>query len=258
MISFRDAGYGYDVFGLHPLWVERWSRWLAPVYDNYFRVRSYGTENIPTDGAAVMASNHSGTLPLDGTMIYLNVLRQANRVVRPVADHFVPQLPFIGTMYARLGVVGGSRGNVRRLLEYGELLLIFPEGVPGISKPFSKRYQLQKWRVGHVELAIRHGAPVVPVAVIGAEEQMPQLGSLPLRFFGAPHLPLTLTPVPLPVRYHIYYGEPIPVHKAYSPEQADDPEVLERCAQRVKEAVDQLIQRGLSERRGFSVERTHK
>ena len=110
-----------------------------------------------------MAANHSGNVPLDGMMLWNDVLRHTRppRVVRGIADHFVPALPFIGTIFARGGMVGGSRGNVRALLEAGELLMIFPEGTPGIIKPFHKRYQSKKFRVGHAELAIRHQVPVI-------------------------------------------------------------------------------------------------
>jgi 1-acyl-sn-glycerol-3-phosphate acyltransferase len=249
-ISFRDTGYGFDEFGLSPSWVTTSARTLAPVYDKWFRVKSYGNEHVPTEGAAILASNHSGTLPFDGAMIYMNVMRETEptRILRVIADHFVSKLPFVGAFYSRVGVVGGSRGNFRRLLENGELLLVFPEGVPGISKPFGSRYELQKWRVGHVELAIRHQCPVIPVAVIGAEEQMPQIGRIPIHMFGSPFLPLTLVPFPLPVQYHIHYGAAIPIQQMYRPEQADDPDVLQRAAAQVKAAVQQLIERGLSER----------
>lgn len=252
-MRFQDAGHGFDIFGMSPSWVKRSSAIWSFLYKHWFRVRSHGIENIPRDGATILASNHSGTLPFDGVMIYLDVGHNTSpaRVVRPVADHFVPGLPFVGTYFARVGVVGGSRDNVRCLLERGELLLVFPEGTPGISKRFSERYQLRKWREGHVELAIRHGASIVPVAVIGAEEQMPQLARIPIHLFGSPFLPLTAVPFPLPVRYHIYYGEPIPVHQQYSPEQADDPEVLRAAAADVQAAVQALIDKGLEEREGI-------
>jgi 1-acyl-sn-glycerol-3-phosphate acyltransferase len=129
---------------------------------------------------------------------------------------------------------------------------VFPEGVPGIGKPFSKRYQLQEWRVGHVELGIRHGAPIVPVAVIGAEEQMPQLGRLEgLNLFGAPYLPIPATPVPLPVRYRIYYGPPVDIPARYPREAADDPHRVADAAAEVRDAVQDLIERGLRERDGI-------
>lgn len=252
-LTYHDAGHGYDSFGLHPDVVAFGEAMCAPVYDKYFRVKSRGHEHIPTSGPAVIACNHSGALPIDGAMLWMDVLRHTEppRVPRAVADHFVPMIPMIGTLFARGGMVGGSRGNARALLEKGEMLMIFPEGVPGIAKHFKDRYRLQDWRVGHVELAIRHSAPVIPVGLVGAEEQMPQIGRIPISFAGLPFIPITLTPVPLPVRYHILYGEPIPTQTLYRPEDADDPSAVREAAARVKAAVQALIDKGLSEREGI-------
>lgn len=174
-LRYQDAGHGYDPFGLHPGWIAAFTALWRPLYEGWFRVSSHGAGHVPAQGPAILAANHSGVWPIDGVMIYLDVLRHGDppRVARPVADHFVPALPFVSTVFSRCGVVGGSRGNVHALLERGELLLIFPEGVPGISKPFRERYRLRPFRIGHAELAIRHRVPVVPVAVIGAEEQFP-------------------------------------------------------------------------------------
>ena len=176
-LHFHDAGHGFDSFGLHPDFIALGAGISRFPYEKYFRVRSFGHENIPNEGAAILAINHSGVVPFDGMMVWHDVLRHSTptRVVRGIADHFVPALPYIGTLFARAGMVGGSRGNVRALLEAGEMLMIFPEGTPGIIKPFSKRYELQKFRVGHAELAIRHGVPIIPIAVVGAEEQYPSL-----------------------------------------------------------------------------------
>lgn len=252
-LLYANAGHGYDAFGLHPDYVAFGRVLTAPLYDHYFRVKSKGHENIPASGPAVLASNHSGALPVDGLMIWADVLRHTDppRVARAVADHFVPLLPLVGTLFARGGMVGGSRGNARALLESGELLMIFPEGVPGVAKHFRDRYKLQDWRVGHVELAIRHGAPVVPVGIVGAEEQMPQIGRIPIKVAGLPFIPVTLTPFPLPVRYHICYGAPIPVHLDYRPDQADDPSVVREAAARVKAAVQAILDQGLRDRRGI-------
>ena len=253
-LHYRDAGHGYDAFGLHPdfvafgLGLTRWP------YERYFRVLSHGIEHLPTDGPAILAANHSGNLPIDGMMLWHDVLRQTNpaRVARGIADHFVPSLPFVGTLFARGGMVGGSRGNARTLLEAGELLMIFPEGVPGIIKPWAQRYQLKKFRVGHAELAIRHGAPIVPVGIVGAEEQLPALMSSKRlgKSFGIEAVPIPIVPLPLPVRYRIYYGKPIPVHLEYTPDAADDPTILKSVAKRVQAAVAELLKQGLSEREG--------
>lgn len=252
-LHFADAGHGYDPFGLHPDFVAFGQAITAPLYERYFRVESSGHEHIPADGPAVLAANHSGAIPIDSAMIWSDVVRHTSppRVPRPVADHFVPMIPIIGIIFARGGMVGGSRGNARTLLERGEMLLIHPEGVPGIAKSFRQRYQLQDWRVGHVELAIRHGAPVIPVAVVGAEEQMPQIGRIPISFAGLPFIPITLSPLPLPVKYHITYGEPIPVHTLYRPEQADEPGVVREAAMLVKQRVQAMVDAGVAARAGI-------
>lgn len=252
-LVYADEGHGYDVFGMHPAFVAMGSGLLGPFHGRYFRVRSQGAHHIPRVGPAILAGNHSGTLPVDAMMLWADVLRQTDppRVARPVADYFVPMLPVMGEVFARGGMVGGSRGNARKLLEAGNLLMIFPEGVPGISKPFRDRYRLQEWRVGHAELAIRHGCPVVPLAIIGAEEQMPQIGQIRgISLFGAPHLPIPAVPFPLPVRYHILYGAPVPLHEEHRPEEADDPSVVRAAANRVRDAVAELIREGLSQRKG--------
>jgi 1-acyl-sn-glycerol-3-phosphate acyltransferase len=247
--AIHDAGWGYDVFGLDPKAVRRAARQLGPMYRRWFRVDSRGAENIPREGAAVLAANHAGLLPLDGAMIYLDVILHTDpsRVARSVADKFVPRIPFVGTMFARTGVVSGSRANAKRLLQSGELLLVFPEGARGVGKPWSERGRLQAWSVGHAELAMRHRAPVIPVAVIGSDEQWPMLARLE-RFhaFGIPWLPIPLTPVPLPVRYHIRYGAPIHLAGDH-----DDPRAVDSGAARVRDAVAELLDQGRRERRGW-------
>lgn len=253
-VIVQDAGHGYDAFGANREWIGFGAGTMRFLYDYWFRVQSQGASNIPSSGPAVLAANHSGTLPFDAAMVWMDVLEHTSppRLLRPVLDHFVPLLPIVGTYFIRGGAVGGSRANVRALIEAGEVLLIFPEGVRGIGKPFKSRYQLQTWTVGHAELALRHRAPVVPVAVIGAEEQMPQVARIQkgAKLFGAPYIPVTATPLPLPVRYHIRYGAPIPLHERFDPERADEPEVLAAAAEEVKVAVQALIDEGLEARTG--------
>jgi 1-acyl-sn-glycerol-3-phosphate acyltransferase len=252
-LHFPDAGHGYDPFGLSPDFVALGDAIAGPLYDRYFRVISSGGHNIPKTGPAVLACNHSGTLPFDGMMLWTDVIRQTDppRCPRAIADYFVPSLPLVSTLFARCGVVGGSRGNVKALLEAGEMIMIFPEGTPGIGKRFRDRYKLQEWRQGHCEMAIRHGCPVVPVGIVGAEEQMPQLARIPINLGAIPYIPVPATLVPLPVRYHIHYGEPIQLGQEFEPDQADDPQVVKSAAQRVKAAVQALLDQGLKDRKGI-------
>ena len=253
-IHFRDAGHGYDAFGLHPDFVQFGAGASFWFYNSYFRVISEGASNIPSEGAAILAANHSGVIPIDGMMLWHDVLihTEPPRVVRGIADHFVPALPFIGTLFARAGMVGGSRGNVRVLLEAGEMLMIFPEGTPGIVKPFSDRYHLQPFRVGHAELAIRHQVPIIPVGIIGAEEQLPSFFSSRRlgRLAGFPTLPIPFLPVPLPVRYRIIYGAPLTGHLGTDPATADDPKTVQALAKEVQASVDSLLRKGLADREG--------
>jgi 1-acyl-sn-glycerol-3-phosphate acyltransferase len=250
VIGFRDAGHGYDTFGMKPAAVELAARVGAPVYERYFRVASTGAEHIPSDGPAILVANHAGLLPVDAAVLWLDVLRHTERVARVVADWFVPRLPFVATIFARCGVVAGSRANVRRLLEDRELLAIFPEGVTGVAKSFRARYHLQDWRVGHAELALRHRAPVVPVAIVGAEESWPVAFKIAAHPFGAPYLPVPASPVPLPVRYHLRYGAPLALHAGLPDGAADDPELVTEGALRTRAALQDLMSAALAERKG--------
>lgn len=248
----HDAGAGYDVFGANGDWARRVAIASSLLYDHWFRVRAYGTHHIPQHGAGILVANHSGNLPLDATMIWTDILRRTDppRLVRPVAHHVVPALPLIGTLAARMGVVGGTRTNVKNLLSSGELLLIFPEGVPGILKGFRKRYQLCDFTVGHVEFALRHRVPIYPIAVIGAEEQLPAIGTIPFGRSRIDRVPVPLLPFPLPVRYHLHYGAPLALHEDHGPECADMPDVLESCARRTRDVVQALVREGLGQRKG--------
>ncbi len=251
-VHIDDCGHGYDRFGMSRDGVAMGLAITQFLYERWFRVSSHGAEHVPATGPTVLAANHSGTLPLDGLMIWADLVRGGGqRVPRVVVDHFVPGLPFVNTVFTRGGAVGGSRGNFHALLDAGELIVVFPEGVAGIGKPFAERYKLQRFREGHAELAIRHQAPVVPVAVIGAEEQMPQIARIErLSLFGAPYLPITLTPLPMPVHYHLWYGEPIEVAGRFAKEDAQDAVAVQELAAEVQAAVAALVAQGLEQRAG--------
>jgi 1-acyl-sn-glycerol-3-phosphate acyltransferase len=248
---FHDEGHGFDVFGLQPAYLASAALAARPIYQTYFRVESTGAEHIPARGPVIIVANHAGVLPVDAAMLCLDVLYRTDppRIPRAVADHFVPRVPLISTLFARLGVVSGTRANVRRLLERGELIAIWPEGTTGPGKPFRDRYRIQSWRVGFAELAIRYGAAVVPAAIIGAEESWPVLAKLGgARAFGAPYLPVPASPIPLPVHYHIHYGSPL--HLGREPADATDPDQVSSAAADVRVALERLIEGALVARPG--------
>ena len=250
-VQHADEGHGYDVFGMHPDWLGLSRGLLRPLYRYYFRVSSYGVENIPNTGPAILIANHAGTLPFDATMICYDVFDRTNppRMPRAVIDYFVPQLPFVGSFLSRVGAVNGALANVRRLIESGQLCLIFPEGMRAIGKPLAERYKLQGWRVGHAELALRYRIPVIPVAVIGSEEQWLPLGRFErIHAFGIPYVPVVATPLPLPVHYHIHYGAPIHLDLEVSQKEPSGQQI-ERAAETTKRALAALIEQGLAARK---------
>jgi 1-acyl-sn-glycerol-3-phosphate acyltransferase len=157
----------------------------------------------------------------------------------------------VGAFLSRVGAVNGALANVRRLIESEQLCLIFPEGMRAIGKPFRQRYTLTQWRVGHAELALRYGIPVIPVAVIGSEEQWLQLGQIErIHTFGVPYLPIVATPIPLPVHYHIHYGAPIRF-EASTDQREPSAEQIEHAAATTKQALTALIEAGLSARKSL-------
>ena len=245
--ELHDAGHGWDVFGLHRPALDRALAFADPVYRRWFRVTAHGVDHVPATGAAILVANHSGALPIDAAMLFVDVVRRTGRIPRIVADRFVPVLPVIGEVFSRLGVVVGTRANVRVLLDRGELVAIFPEGSRGIGKPFRDRYQLQGWRVGHAELALRHRAPIIPVAIVGAEEAWPVIARWRrFHLFGAPFLPIPAVPLPLPVAIHVHYGAPIALHEHEPPFDPDDPDQVAVAADLVRFAVEDLIRAGRS------------
>ncbi len=243
--------YGVDPYGLDVDYVVAAIAPLSWLYKKYFRVQLHGADRVPNEGRAVIVANHSGQLPFDAAMIEVGLLIEKDppRVVRALVEKWVPTLPFVSTFMARCGQIVGTPENCRRLLAADEAILVFPEGVRGLNKPFRERYQLQKFGAGFMRLALESSAPIVPCAVVGAEEQAPALFDLkPLaRLLGFPAFPITPTilPFPLPSRYNVRFGEPM--RFAGSPD--DDDAELDRKVAEVQDAVRALLDRGLAERK---------
>ncbi|MBV8982800.1 MAG: acyltransferase family protein [Acidimicrobiia bacterium] len=170
-------------------------RLYGPLYRSWFRAEWEGLEKIPTDGGALLVANHAGAIPSDAPVIMHGIEEELQRPVYGLADHIFKALPLVGTMWARAGGVAAHPENAYRLLrEQQQLVLVFPEGTKGPGKLYSERYQLRRFgRGGFVEIAMRAGVPVVPIAVVGAEESMPIIykNATLAKLVGAPYAPLT-------------------------------------------------------------------
>jgi 1-acyl-sn-glycerol-3-phosphate acyltransferase len=166
-----------------------------PLYRRWFRAEWEGLEKIPRTGGALLIANHAAAIPSDAPVIMHGIETELERAVYGLADHLFKSLPLIGTMWARVGGVAAHPENAYRLLrEQQQLVLVFPEGNKGPGKHYRERYQLRRFgRGGFVEMAMRAGVPIVPIAVIGAEESMPILYKSPTiaRALNLPYFPVT-------------------------------------------------------------------
>ncbi len=229
---------------------------LQPVldflYERYWRVSVQGASHLPR-GSCILVANHSGALPFDGLVMHLAISRERPDLREPrwLVEDQVFHAPVLGTLFNRLGAVRACPENALRLLDEQRPVVVFPEGYQGLSKPFAQRYQLKRFgRGGFVKLALRTGAPIVPVAIVGAEESTPLLGRIPAPFLGVPYLPVTpLGPVPLPAKWSIRFGEPIGM-EGLSAESADDLSEVQRLTERTRESIQGMLQALLRERRG--------
>lgn len=250
-----------DDFGLDPSYEQKVRPFVDFLYKRYFRARTEGIENIPNEGRCVIVANHSGALPLDGAMLKTAVRLEhpRSRELRWLAEDFVFYLPFAGVFMNRVGAVRACQENAERLLEKDALVAVFPEGIQGIKKHFRDRYRLQRFgRGGYIRLCLRMQAPLVPCAVIGAEEASPLIYRFETlsELLGLPYIPITPTfpwlgplgLMPAPSKWVIKFGEPIHFD-SYGPEAADDHLLVGRLSERVRAAIQGMLDSGLRERR---------
>jgi len=258
----RLAGeYDVDEFGFDP---DLNSALLMPaalaLYRNWFRVRMRGLENVPDSGAALIVANHSGVLPVDAVMLQAGIFAEhpERRTLRLLGADLVYSLPVLASLARRSGHTRADPEQAHRLLTAGELVGVFPEGFKGIGKPFSERYRLQRFgRGGFARTAVQAGVPIVPCAIVGAEEIYPMIGNAEslARALRLPYFPVTplfpwlgpLGAVPLPSNWIIEFGKPVPTcHLAAA--DADD-EQLADLADQVRDTIqarldDLVIERG--------------
>lgn len=248
---------GHDPFGFDPEFARSALAAVAILHRRYFRTRVHGIDQLP-EGRVLLVANHSGQVPLDGMMIGAALMLDAEppRFARSMVERWTAELPFVSYVFPRLGQVVGSPDNARRLLENDEALVVFPEGAEGISKSIGKRYEFSEFGLGFLRLALETRTPIVPVGVVGAEEQYPSVGDFkPLaKLLGLPAFPLIPqlllgVVAPLPTRYHLYFGEPM----RFAGDHDDDDAVIAAKVAEVRASIASLVARGLRERPGIFV-----
>ena len=249
---------GFDRWGLQPDYLKAFIGLFWPLYKHYFKVKVYGAQHIP-NGKVLLVSNHSGQIPIDAVLITIALLDQSGnpRLSRAMIEYWVPSLPFIGDLFTRCGQIIGDPSNFMDLLAHKQAILVFPEGVRGIGKPFKDRYQLQRFGTGFCRLAIEGKAPIVPVAVVGAEEIYPSLGNVTFlaKLLKMPYFPLTpFFPwlgvggtIPLPIPIDIWFGEP---QKIKARADCEDEAIAENVNE-IRSAIQGLIDQGLAKRSGY-------
>ena len=244
--------YAVDEYGFDPEVTQQFVlAALRPIAQKWFRIEVRGAENIPAEGGALVVSNHSGTIPLDGLMTMVSIHDHTGRFLRPLGADLVFRMPFVSSMARRSGATLACGEDAERMLSGGELVGVWPEGFKGIGKPFAERYKLQRFgRGGFVGAALRTGVPIVPLSVVGAEEIYPLVGNVPslARLLGIPYLPITpffpllgpLGLVPLPSKWLLEFGEPIRTDE-YDRGAAEDPMLVFNVTDQVRETIQQTL-----------------
>ncbi|MDI7269731.1 MAG: lysophospholipid acyltransferase family protein, partial [Myxococcota bacterium] len=241
-----------DAFGYEEAASRRIEPLVGFLFDRWFRVEVSGVESVPSDGPAILVANHSGAIPFDGLMISAAVRRRhaRRRDVRWLVEDEAYYFPFFGTTMARLGAVRACPENAMLLLDRGAVVAVFPEGSHGLRKTFGERYRLRRFgRGGAIKLALRSGAPVIPVAVVGGEETYPVLARTTLlaETLGVPFLPITPTfpllgpfgLLPLPSRWRIQFGPPVGMEAG--PQAAGDPAAVSRLNERLRGRIQGMV-----------------
>ncbi|NJO07117.1 MAG: acyltransferase family protein [Chloroflexaceae bacterium] len=257
-----EGNYITDAYGTDPEIIELFRPLLEFMYYRWWRVTTEGLDYVPAQGRALLVSNHSGVLPWDGAMIAASLyLHHSPRLVRNLFLDWFSKIPVLAPGFTALGQLSGLHRNATHLLEAEELLCTFPEGVKGIGKPFKDRYRLARFgRGGYVQIALRTGTPIIPVAVFGAEEIYPLMGSIdPLaRLLGMPYFPVTpffpwlglLGAMPLPVKWSITFCPPIDTQQ-YGPQAADDPLIVFMLNEQVRHTIQRVLNEKLAARRSL-------
>ncbi len=249
--------YGVDPFGADPDYTRKVLLPAAILYRYWLRVETRGIEKVPP-GRLLLIGNHAGnTFAWDGAMLGMAMLLEGEppRMIRGMAEYYLPQIPFFTVLMHRSGSVVGTPENCVQLLDRGEAVMVFPEGQRGFVKTWPHRYELQRFGLGFMRLALETDTPIVPVGIVGSEEQSPAFANLRWLggLVGSPAFPITPTfPwlglagfLPLPVKFRIHFGDPL----RFEGDPSEDDATIEKKVETVKDRIRELVSDGLSERR---------
>lgn len=235
--------HGLDPYGISRDHLGAFYTMLQAFYRRYFRVKTYGIENVPDTGGAMLVGNHSGGIPVDGGMVLASLFfdHEPPRHCHGMVEYFAQTWPIVSPWFSRIGQLTGLPEHALRLLGDGRLLMVFPEGIRGTGKLYRDRYKLERFGTGFVRIALRAGAPIVPLAFIGGEEALPTVfhAKRLAKLFNAPYWPVPpyLAPVPMPLPCEIHFGRPI----RFDGDGNEADEVIEGYVEEIKAAINELI-----------------
>jgi 1-acyl-sn-glycerol-3-phosphate acyltransferase len=245
-----------DEFGMDRAYIARRGKTLFKfLCDYYWRVETKGLEHVPRQGPAILAGTHRGFMPWDGVMALHLVVGETGRVPRFLTHPGLLKFRIISNFVTRLGGVLACQENADRLLQSGELLGVYPEGVQGAFALYREAYQVR--RFGHrdfVRMALRHRVPIIPFVNVGSAEALPVFAQIKWQFWirhmNWPCLPIStfpLVPAPLPSKWHIQFLPPLHPEQQYGPEAADDDAVVRRISEglrtQMQQAIDEILRR---------------
>lgn len=243
--------YGIDPYGVSRDYLSIFYTVLSGVFRHYFRVKSYGLDNVPEGGRFILIGNHSGSVPIDGGMVLASLFfhREPPLFVHGMFEEYAQDWPFVSTFFSRIGQFAGMPEHAVRLLEEDRPLMIFPEGSRGTSKLYKDRYRLARFDTSFMRIALRTQSPIVPFAFVGGDEVLPAIfDNKPLaRLFGMPSWPVPpyILPIPLPRACQIHFGEPM----VFEGDGRERDSVIDQYVEEVKKQIERLTAGGRRFRR---------
>jgi 1-acyl-sn-glycerol-3-phosphate acyltransferase len=255
--------YETDEWGFDPGFVQAVTPFIEFMYDTYWRVETTGIENVPEEGRAMLVSNHSGVLPWDSVMIAAAVYKEhpSQRLVRNLFATWFVSLPFLSALFVKLGQTLANEDNGIRLLEQEQLIAVYPEGTKGVGKLFKDRYRLARFgRGGFVRMAIKTGAMMIPVSVVGAEEIYISIAKSQFiaDLIKFPFFPISLrwpllgplAFIPFPTKWYIDFGEPIPTDH-YENDSENNLALVSELSDQVRNIIQEMLYKRLSKRKSI-------